>query len=115
MNKIASLLIIFILCSCSDNDVEPLSNEFQVTIAGTGIDCKLPLIDFLDKDSARINNLTGSTWLRYQALGLDSTLNEIGSTLNIVVRPTQNDDYFACTTLGSGYPWITILNAETTN
>lgn len=115
MNKIPSLLIILVLCSCSANDVDPLSNEFQVTIAGIGIDCKLALIDFLDEDSVRINNLTGSTWLRYQALDLDSTLNEIGSTLNIIVRPTQNDEYFACTTLGPGYPWVTILNAEASN
>lgn len=112
MKACLSVFIASLLFSCEKAGEELLANAFKVTVAGTGIDCKLPLVDFLTKDSGRINNLTGLKGLRYQVFNLDSTFNETGLALTIIARPTSDDEHFACTTLGPGYPWITILHAE---
>lgn len=115
MKNVALAIIALILLSCGNDPDEQPSDEFTVNVVGTGIDCRLPLIDFSSADSVRINLLTGSTGLRYHAFDLDSSFSQIGLTLNVILRPTRDDELFPCTTLGPGYPWVTILDAEIVN
>ncbi len=116
MKIFTTLLVLLTLISCNDFNDDQFSDEFQVTVVGTGIDCRLPLIDFLHSDSSRIADLSGNPyWLRYHAFGLDSSLMDVGLTLNVTVRKTRDNELSPCTTLGIGYPWITILAASKVN
>ncbi len=108
------LLILTALCVSCDKDEEIIHTDiFEVTTAGMGIDCKLVLIDFNESDLERIEKLTGSSWLRYHAYNLDkSEFGQEGLTLKVKVRKTFDAELYACTTLGRGYPWVTVLESE---
>jgi hypothetical protein len=112
--KRLTILIFTVLCiSCDKNEEEIATDTFEVTTAGIGIDCKLILIDFKESDLDRIEKLTNSNWLRYQAFNLDKNNFSVeGQILNVKVRKTFDSELFACTTLGPGYPWVTVLEAE---
>ena len=101
------------MISC-DQDQEPgKSDTFEVTITGEGIDCKLPLIDFQEADLSRIEKITGSRWVSYHAYNLDKgKFNQLGQVLVVTVRKAYDSELSACTTLGPGYPWVTVTSAE---
>jgi hypothetical protein len=112
--KRLTILILTILCIACDKKEEEISTDtFEVTTAGIGVDCKLILIDFKEGDLDRIKKITGSNWLRYQAYNLEkSNFSDEGQILTVKVRKTLDSELFACTTLGPGYPWVTVLEAK---
>jgi len=110
LSKIALPLILAISFSCKENSIEP-DNTFEVTVAGDGIDCKLILIDFQQKDFDRIYQITGGDLARFNAYNLDKKFDQVGVVLVVTVRKTENGEYFACRTQGPAYPWVTILTA----
>lgn len=102
-----------LIFSCDRNEDEITTDTFDVTTAGIGIDCKLILIDFKESDQERIKKITNANGLRYQAYNLDkNNFSNEGLILKVKVRKTFDSELFACTTLGPGYPWVTVLNAE---
>lgn len=117
MKRFWILLTLSSLLSCEVGNENESLNEFYVTVSGYDMDCKVTLIDFNKDDSTRISTLTGSTWLTYRALDLNSTFSQVGSTLKVTVSPSEDDEIQACTTFGPTYqyPWITIQNIEILN
>jgi len=114
MKRAVTLFISLIVLAISCDDYEIANSDtFEVTVAGIGIDCNLVLIDFNESDVDRIKNITGFDWSRYHAYNLDKEkFNEVGQKLTVIVRATKADELSACTTLGPGYPWVTITKAE---
>ncbi len=107
------ILIWLTLLSCEKKNEQEISNIFEVTSAGGGMDCGLKLIDFEERDKPRIEKITGRNgWLRFFGFNLDKKFDKVGQVLVITVRKTRDDELFACTTLGPSYPWVTILTAE---
>lgn len=113
MKRPILLIILVLMTSCSKNDEGLSTSIFEVTTAGISIDCRLVLIVFSESDRERINKLTNTNGLQYEALNLSVVKygNE-GKTLRVKVRKTLDSEYFACTTLGASYPWVTVLEAE---
>ena len=92
---------------------QEISNIFEVTSAGKGIDCGLIVIDFALADKARIEKLTGgNNGLRFFAFNLDTKFDKVGQILIITARRTRDDELYACTTQGPSYPWVTVLTAS---
>lgn len=112
MKSFLTVLIFFGFLSCERGINPKVDDVFEVTVAGEGVDCGLILIDFQEKDKDRIEKITGRTgWLRYFAFNLDEEFNQEGQVLIVTVRKTRDDELYACTTQGPGYPWVTILKA----
>ncbi|MGK7390259.1 MAG: BPTI/Kunitz-type proteinase inhibitor domain-containing protein [Candidatus Cyclobacteriaceae bacterium M2_1C_046] len=98
--------------SCDDNEFT-ITDTFEVTVAGFGADCGLVLIDFKENDLESIKNITGFDWIRYHAYNLDKDkFSEVGQKLIVTVRKTRDNELFPCTTMGPGYPWVTITNVD---
>ena len=113
MRKLALLVLTTICIACDTNEEDITSDTYEVTIAGTSTDCKLILIDFKESDLQRIEKITNSNGLRYEAYNLDKqNFSTKGQVLTVRLRKTLDSEIFACTTLGIGYPWVTILEAE---
>ena len=107
------LLLTAFLLSCDRNEEEIPNDIFEVATAGIGIDCKLLLIDFKEIDLDRIEKITHSKGLRYHAYNLDQAeFSADGQILTVRIRKTFDSELFVCTTLGPGYPWVTVLDAE---
>ena len=106
------LLILIVNFSCEKESELTVNNTFEVTVVGKGIDCPLTLIDFRQEDLIKIGRITGSDWSRYHAFNLDENFNQVGQVITVTVRKTNDSELFPCTTLGPGYPWVTILKAE---
>ncbi|MBT31518.1 MAG: hypothetical protein CMO01_17835 [Thalassobius sp.] len=106
------LLILCLLFACETTDELTPENEFKVVVVGESIDCHLPIIQFLEKDSVRINELVSSNSLSFFAYELDSVYAKVGQNLQVIVEPTELKKQYACTTLGLSYPWLTIIEAE---
>jgi len=113
MKRLATIILTVLCISCDKTEEEITTDTFEVTTAGIGIDCKLVLIDFKEGDLDRVEKITNSNWLRYHAYNLDKEeFGEEGKTLTVKVRKTFDSELFACTTLGPGYPWVTVLESE---
>lgn len=113
MKRLAIIILTILFVACDKNEEEIATDIFEVTTAGIGIDCKLVLIDFKDSDLGRIEKITNSNWGRYQAYKLDkNSFGNAGQTLIVKVRKTLDSELFACTTLGPGYPWVTVLEVQ---
>lgn len=113
MKKLIIFIWLISLFSCKEENQNEISNIFEVTSAGKGIDCGLIVIDFALTDKARIEKLTGGNkGLRFFAFNLDTKYQKIGQILTITARKTRDDELFACTTQGPSYPWVTILTAS---
>tara|TARA_R110001592_G_scaffold11298_1_gene56157 strand:- start:86 stop:433 length:348 start_codon:yes stop_codon:yes gene_type:complete len=113
MRTLALLLLIALSISCDKNEDEIASDNYEVTTAGTSVDCGLLLIDFKESDLHRIEKITNSNGLRYEAYNLNKQdFSEEGQVLTVRLRKTLDSEFFACTTLGIGYPWVTVLEAE---
>ena len=112
--KILVILILTALCISCNKDEEAITTDiFEVTTVGIGSDCGLVLIDFNEYDLERLQKLTNTNELRYYAFNLDQIkFGDQGKFLTVKVRRTFDSELFACTTLGIGYPWVTVLEAE---
>lgn len=113
MKILLVLILTVVIISCDKSEDEIVTDTFEVTTTGIGIDCKLILIDFNESDQDRIKKITNANGLRYQAYDLDkNNFSDEGLILKVKVRKTFDSELFACTTLGIGYPWVTVLEAE---
>lgn len=113
MKSLSILILTVLFISCDKNENEVAMDTFDVTAAGIGVDCKLVLIDFNESDQDRIKKITNANGLRYQAYNLNKNkFSNGGLNLRVKVRKTFDSELFACTTLGPGYPWVTVLKAE---
>lgn len=113
MKKTFLFFLAALFFSCDQGEEELLNDIFEVTTAGVGIDCKLILIDFKESDLERIEKITGQNGLRYHAYNLDKDSFSTGGQILIVkVRQTSNSELFPCTTLGPGYPWVTVMEVS---
>ncbi|WP_057937602.1 hypothetical protein [Algoriphagus resistens] len=113
MKRLTILILIVLSVSCDKNEEELVVSNFEVTTVGSGIDCNLILIDFKASDQDRIEKITNSNSLRYQAYNLDkNNFSNEGLTLNVSVRKTFDSELYVCTTLGPSHPWVTVLEAE---
>ncbi|UZR96445.1 hypothetical protein [Chondrinema litorale] len=106
------LLILCLLFACETTDELTPENKFKVVVVGESIDCHLPIIQFLEKDSVRINELVSSNSLTFSAYKLDSVYAKVGQNLQVFVEPTELKKQYACITLGLSYPWLTIIEAD---
>jgi len=59
MKKLVILIWLITLFSCKRENEQEISNIFEVTSAGKGIDCGLILINFAVTDKARVEKLIG--------------------------------------------------------
>ncbi len=113
MKRLSILILTVLFISCDKTESEIATDTFDVTTTGIDIDCKLILIDFKESDQDRIKKITNANGLRYQAYNLDKNkFSSEGLILTVKVRETFDSELFACTTLGPGYPWLTVLRAE---
>ncbi len=112
--KRLAILILTVLCMSCDKDEELfVTDNFEVSTAGIGMDCPLILIDFKESDLDRIEKITGSKWQRYHAFNLDKNrFSEEGQILTVKVRRVFDSELFACTALGPANPWVTVLDAK---
>ncbi|MBX2970069.1 MAG: hypothetical protein KF803_11920 [Cyclobacteriaceae bacterium] len=101
-------LLIAVFFSC-EREEALRTHTFDVTFAGVGIDCKLALIEFQEEDLSKIKSITGYDWLTYHAYNLDKEKYQIGEIITVVVRQTYDQELFFCTTLGPGFPWVTVI------
>ena len=110
------IFIVATLCIFACDKEEPATQPtatFDVTTVGIGPDCRLVLIEFDQSDKVRIKKLTDSDWLRYQAYNLDKTrFGDEGLALTVKVRNPLPSEIFPCTTVGPGYPWVTVVEAD---
>lgn len=106
-----SLFTILLLAGCEKD--ETVYTEFHITVSGQGIDCgDLYLIDFHD-NLEELYQITGNeSWQRCYAYDLDEVFKVQGKELIVKIRKSSEDELFACTTLGPGYPWVKIISAE---
>jgi hypothetical protein len=112
--KRLTILILTVLCiSCNKDEESIPTGVFEVTTVGIGSDCGLVLIDFNESDLKRLQEITNTNELRYYAFNLDQIkFGDQGNFLTVKVRRTFDSELFACTTLGIGYPWVTVLEAK---
>ena len=109
------ITLTFLNSSCDEHEIDN-TEKFQVTVAGIGMDCGLILIDFDENDLERIKNITGFDWGRFYAFNLDKNkFNKVGLKLIVTVRKVKDDELSPCTTMGPGYPWVTITKVEFAN
>jgi hypothetical protein len=112
-NILITLFLLTLHSSCNEENTHEVNNIFQITVAGKGDDCGLLLIDFDQIDKIRIEEITQTSgWLRFFALNLNEEYNQVGKELKIKVRRTKDEEFYACTTLGPAYPWVTVLCVE---
>jgi len=107
--------MMILVTSCEDEDVEV--SRFNVTVIGKGIDCgDLFLIEVNDNPEA-LYRITGQeVWQTCYAYGLGEEYKVKGKKLLIELRAPRKRELFACTTLGPGYPWVTVVEViATTN
>lgn len=116
MNKYLIIFMSILIFSCNKEELE-ISDTYEVTVLGEGIDCKLTLIEFHEKDLDRLEEVmdeaSAKGWLRYNAYNLDEKYNIPGQVLKVKVRKPKDDELYACTFLDPSYPWVTILKVET--
>lgn len=106
---------LLLLSGCEKDPASRALNEFEVVIAGRGMDCRLPLIDFKEEDLARLGKITGSAdGNRYYAYDLNESFDDIGQTITINVRKTKSSEFSPCTAFGPAYPWVTVLETKAT-
>ncbi|MBC6611522.1 hypothetical protein H8B15_11335 [Hymenobacter sp. BT507] len=99
--------ILLVAFSCQKNDAAP--KEYEVVAQGVGGDCRLPLIDFVDKQQNKeVGRMFGSSLSaysesgRYYALNLPTTIPQ-GTKVYITIRQLKPDEERACTTMGPAY------------
>lgn len=113
MKNLIFLLPALLLSGCEKDPASPALNEFEVVVAGQGMDCRLPLIDFKEPDLTRLEKITGSAGgNRYHAYDLNESFDDPGQTIIISVRKTKNSEFSPCTTFGPAYPWVTVVDAK---
>jgi hypothetical protein len=114
--KVALLvaLVISLLFSC-ENENDARDNEFTVIVESkSDFACGLPLIRFLG-DQSRVQERTRMEVMTYNAYHLDNSLNIVGAKLIIEFEEVAHEDMRFCTTLGIGYPAVSIVKARMAN
>ncbi len=104
-------IIIFAAFGCEKEEIN--STEFHVVVKGQGMDCgDLFVIEFSDHLD-KLHQLTGQEgWQMCYAYALEEKFKVKGKELLVKIRKTANDELYACTCMGSGFPWVTIVSAK---
>ncbi len=111
MKKFVLLIaILFLVISCEKEEIN--SDEFHVLVKGQGMDCgDLFVIEFSDQLD-KLYQVTGQEgWQICYAYGLEEKFKVRGKELLVKIRKPANDELYACTCWGPGYPWVTIVSA----
>ena len=105
------LIIVFAAFGCEKEEIN--STEFHVVVKGQGMDCgDLFVIEFSDHLD-KLYHLTGQEgWQMCYAYALEEKFKVKGKELLVKIRKTANDELYACTCMGPGYPWVTIVSAK---
>ncbi|MBJ7879717.1 hypothetical protein [Gelidibacter salicanalis] len=110
MKKIifAVFILNLIIISCSKDD---MNDEFyDATVLGKGLDCgNLFLIKFnRELPGFPVYDLENI----YYENNLPDTFKIEGKKIKVKVRAPKNDEAVACTTLGTGYPHVYIIEVK---
>jgi hypothetical protein len=115
LNKVGLAFLLFsvLFLACDKNEEGTFTDIFEVTTAGIDINCALVLINFKESDLARIEKITNSDNLNYQAYNLDKNqYSEEGLILMVKVRKTVDSELLPCRALGLTHEWITVVDAK---
>jgi hypothetical protein len=116
MRKYLAIIALVIFSGCHESD-EPFeetaaeNGQFEATVLGTE-DCNMILLEFLEEDSAAIEEITDVESARYFAVNLSKVLLQPGQKLLVVIRKLTEDDAFACPTFAPTYPGIHLLSYQ---
>lgn len=107
-----SLITILVMSfGCEKEELDYV--EFRVIVYGKGIDCgDLFLLDFLDNIDVLYQITVQEGWQTCYAYNLKEEFKVQGKELLVKIRKPTKDELFACTCLGLGYPWVTIVSAK---
>ncbi|PKP34796.1 MAG: hypothetical protein CVU00_05190 [Bacteroidetes bacterium HGW-Bacteroidetes-17] len=113
MKQIAFLLILFstsLIISCEKQD-DAKGNDFQfeATVRNKRLDCGETII-------IELKNISGNSEIAdgiYYADNLDSEFKEPGLKIELNCREHNNDEVYACTTMGPTYPHVIVIDSKT--
>jgi len=106
--KITLLSTIILIVSCEHD--ETAFSQFNVTVEGKGVDCGDLYLIKVNDNLEKLYRLTGREgWQTCYAYGLAEEYKVEGKKLLVELRAPRKSELFACTTLGPGYPWVTVV------
>ena len=108
---VSLITMLVISFGCEKEELDYI--EFHVIVYGKGIDCgDLFLLEFSNNidELYQITGLEG--WQICYANDLEEKFKVQGKKLLVKIRKPTKDELFACTCLGPGYPWVTIVSAQ---
>jgi hypothetical protein len=112
------LLALFTTCTDPEDERYNLpSGVFEVTTLGLSVDCRLNILQFDQKDIARLENLVGNQYTMDPSLreGFNLDRNKFGEPdmkLRIRIRKKLESEAIFCTTLGIRNPAVFVIDAE---
>lgn len=109
MKKIICTVFVFnfLLISCSKEDAN--DGFYDATVLNQQVDCK----DFVIQFRPNAMGLpVDSSENKFSALNLPETYRTEGMRVRVKVRKPNDDEFLACTTLGTRYPEIFITEIE---
>ena len=106
--KITLLSTIILIVSCEHEERE--FSQFNVTVEGKGVDCGDLYLIKVNDNLEELYRITGQEgWQTCYAYGLAEEYKVEGRKLLVELRAPRKSELFACTTLGPGYPWVTVV------
>ena len=99
---------IILLAGCEHEHIE--LSQFNVTVEGKGVDCGDLYLIRVNDNLEELYRITGREgWQTCYAYGLAEEYKVEGKKLLVELRAPRKSELFACTTLGPGYPWVTVV------
>lgn len=114
MKRIISITILTVLISLTSCEkVEPQlteQNTFNAVVKSKGLDCGNTFLIEFNED---VQNLPNNTMDNiYYAINLPDEYKVEGTEINVVFRQPEDEEYIACTTMGTTYPQIYIISVD---
>ncbi|MCF8231433.1 MAG: hypothetical protein K9J27_04520 [Bacteroidales bacterium] len=99
---------IILLAGCEHEETE--FSQFNVTVEGKGVDCGDLYLIKVNNNLEGLYRITGrESWQTCYAYGLAEKYKVEGKKLLVELRAPRKSELYACTTLGPGYPWVTVV------
>lgn len=113
-------ITIALLTTCTDPEDEQYnlpSEVFEVTTLGLSLDCKLNVLQFVENDRIRLENLVGNENVMdpnfREGFNLDrDKFGDPNMKLRVRIRKKLDSEAIACATQGIRHPAVFVINAE---
>jgi hypothetical protein len=114
------ITICFSVSSCDIQESRDLitykepTETFDVVYSGIGMDCKIPVVQFKEKDIEKIAEFAvlSCGFGRYYALDLDEEYYQTGNYIRVTIRLPRDNEKIACAAMGPFFPLIVVIDAK---